>query len=146
MKIDLVYLWVDDNDKFFNIVRDILSFVASKFNEKANDPDFIEFINSKTNQGYTAMHYAAFRGNIFLIELFHEYNADINCLNKRNLSIMHLAAQGNSPMTLCYIRQKNPSLFHSDKSLTGIDLLSESSKQLSEVKSPLRLETPDEIG
>ena len=134
------------NYKFFNIVRDILSFVAIQFNEKANDPNFIKFINSKTNQGYTAMHYAAFRGNIFLIELFQEYKADINCLNNRNLSIMHLAAQGNSPMTLCYIRQKNPTLFHSDESLTGIDLLSESSKQLSEVKSPLRLETPDQIG
>lgn len=132
------------NYKFFNIVRDILSFVAIQFNQKEKAPEFLKFINFKTSQGYTAMHYAAFRGNIFLIELLHEYKADINCLNNRKLSIVHLAAQGNSPMTFCYIRQKFPSLFPSDKSLNGINLLTESSKQLSEV-SPLSLEAPDQI-
>lgn len=133
------------NFKFFNIVRDILSFVTAQFKEKEKNTEFTKFINFKTTQGYTAMHYAAFRGNIFLIELFHEYNGDINCLNKRQLSIVHLAAQGNSPMTLCYIKQKNQSLFYSDKSLTGIDLLSESSKQLTVMKSPLSIEAPDQI-
>lgn len=52
-------------------------------------------INSKSNKGFTALHYASYRGNIKIIKLLLENGADIYCKNKAGLNVMHMAAQGN---------------------------------------------------
>ena len=86
------------NFTFFTVAEDIIKFIIEKEKLEKDTPELIDFLNKQTKQGYTAMHYAAYRGNIYLIKLLSDYKADINCRNKRNLSIMHLAAQGNSPL------------------------------------------------
>ena len=96
------------NFTFFSVAEDIIKFIIEKEKLEKDTPELIHFLNKQTKQGYTAMHYAAYRGNIYLIKLLSEYKADINCRNKRNLSIMHLAAQGNSPLTLIYIKMFYP--------------------------------------
>jgi len=54
---------------------------------------FIQWINLKTDQdGFTALHFAAFRGNLILIKLFVKYGADINAVNNFGINVVHIAA------------------------------------------------------
>lgn len=66
-----------------------------------------KFVNSKSKrQGFTAMHYASFNGNIDIIEKLIKWRADIEVSNYRGLNVLHMAAQGNSPNTLVYFKEK----------------------------------------
>lgn len=52
-------------------------------------------INAKSNKGFTALHYAAYRENIKIIKLLLENGADLHCKNNAGLNVLHMAAQGN---------------------------------------------------
>ena len=138
------------NYKFFSATEDILKFITENEKLEKNSRDLKDFLDKPTKQGYTAMHYAAFRGNIFLIKLLTDYNANIHCRNNRQLSIMHLAAQGNSPLTLIYINNlfKN----QSDSSIINIgplpsSLITVSSQtELNNSDSALDMNCKDEMG
>ena len=138
------------NYKFFSATEDILKFITENEKLEKDSRDLKDFLDKPTKQGYTAMHYAAFRGNIFLIKLLTDYNANIHCRNNRQLSIMHLAAQGNSPLTLIYINNlfKN----QSDLSIINIgplpsSLITVSSQtELNNSDSALDMNCKDEMG
>jgi hypothetical protein len=51
---------------------------------------------------FSALHYAAYRGNIEMIEILIEIGADVNCKNKFGLGVLHVAAQGDQPAILFY--------------------------------------------
>lgn len=52
-----------------------------------------DWINLKTDSdGFTALHFTAFRGNITLIKLLMKYGADLNALNNFGINVMHIAA------------------------------------------------------
>lgn len=62
-------------------------------------------MKSKNDEGFTALHYAAFSGNVKMIKmLVHRCKADIHAKNKQGLGMMHLAAQGDQPWALTYFR------------------------------------------
>jgi hypothetical protein len=65
------------------------------------------WINRKDNEGFTCLHYAVFRGNTRLAFLLEEHGADIYVINKQGLSVMHIAAQGDSPVLM--VRMALPS-------------------------------------
>ncbi len=46
-------------------------------------------------RGLTALHVAAWAGNIEGIKILVRYGADINVTTESGLSLMHVAAQGN---------------------------------------------------
>ena len=49
--------------------------------------------NHKSNRGYTAMHFAAFHGNIEMIKyLEEEMEADVKCVNNIGINVLHCAA------------------------------------------------------
>lgn len=54
------------------------------------------WINHKTDDdGFTALHFASFRGNITLIKLLIENGADKFVKNNFGINVMHVAAQGD---------------------------------------------------
>ena len=60
-----------------------------------------KWINQKTEEdGFTALHFASFRGNIQIIQLLIEHQADIYLLNGHGLSMIHVAAQGDQAISL----------------------------------------------
>ena len=72
-----------------------------------NKEIFNNFINAKTKADrLTALHYSSFRGNIKIIKLLIENNADINALTYNGLNMIHKAAQGNKPSGIIYFNKK----------------------------------------
>ena len=65
-----------------------------------------KWIDHKNNKGYTALHYASFRGNIFNINVLIENGGDINVTNSEGINLLHMAAQGNQPNSLIYLIEK----------------------------------------
>lgn len=64
-----------------------------------------KWVNEKTEQGFTALHYAAYRGNIDMINKLIENDAEIEVTNRRGLNVLHMAAQGNQPNALVYFKE-----------------------------------------
>lgn len=64
------------------------------------------FINRKSTQGFTALHYASYRGNIDIVTKLIDNGAEIEVTNNRGINVIHMAAQGNQPSTLVYFKDK----------------------------------------
>ena len=78
-----------------------------------------EWINMRTDQdGFTAMHFASFRGNIRVIKLLIKYGGDINALNNFGINVMHIAAQGDQPIAMYYFKQLGFSITSKDHRLS----------------------------
>mmetsp|Transcript_3313 Transcript_3313/g.6849 ORF Transcript_3313/g.6849 Transcript_3313/m.6849 type:complete len:436 (+) Transcript_3313:3102-4409(+) len=60
------------------------------------------WVNTKTQDGFTALHLAAFRGNFTICKRLLELGADMFAKNKQGLGVMHIAAQGDQPLILTY--------------------------------------------
>ena len=71
-----------------------------------NLKEFIEYINKKGDNGFNALHYAAFRGNIKILEKLIQSGADINLKNNSGLNVMHMAAQGDQPNVLVFFKER----------------------------------------
>jgi palmitoyltransferase len=67
---------------------------------------FNDFINKKSNNGFTPLHYASLKGNMKIIILLIKNGANINLKNNTGLNVLHLCAQGNKPTQLYYFSQK----------------------------------------
>jgi len=65
-----------------------------------------EWVNAKTDEWFTALHFASFKGNIELIKLLEQYNANIHAENSQGLTVIHIAAQGDQPVSIAYFRSK----------------------------------------
>lgn len=86
------------------------------------EEELTSFINYQTIQGFTALHYASFRGSISSIKVLIQNGADYNILNFKSLSVIHLAAQGNQPNSLCYFKEKYKMNIESRDSLNSTPL------------------------
>eukprot|EP01016_Furgasonia_blochmanni_P046407 TRINITY_DN6681_c0_g1_i3.p1 TRINITY_DN6681_c0_g1~~TRINITY_DN6681_c0_g1_i3.p1 ORF type:complete len:526 (+),score=75.36 TRINITY_DN6681_c0_g1_i3:104-1579(+) len=64
------------------------------------------WVNQKNKEGYTPLHYAAYRGNIELVKLLESYGADIEDKNENGLNVIHIASQGDQPVSLAYFRER----------------------------------------
>lgn len=80
--------------------------IKLRFVEKESEIILKEWLNKTTKEGYSPIHYASFRGNIELIEILVENNADYNFINNQGLNCLHIAAQGNKPHALVYLLEK----------------------------------------
>jgi palmitoyltransferase ZDHHC13/17 len=74
-------------------------------------------LRSIGEEGFTALHFAAFYGNIQLIELLLKHGANMYALNHQGIDMMHVSAQGDQPCSLNYFR------------LRGLDVNSRDRKQ-----------------
>jgi ankyrin repeat protein len=81
---------------------------AKKSPQIINDINILHsWINKKAENGFNALHYTAFRGNVKILEKLIENGADINIKNNNGLSVMHMAAQGDKPNVLVYFKEKH---------------------------------------
>lgn len=87
-----------DLDVAFNIV-DLAK-------ENLNQNQLIVYLNKKAFNGFTALHYASFRGNIKLIEKLIEIGGDYKAVNNNGLNVIHMAAQGDQPSSLVLFKEK----------------------------------------
>lgn len=68
-----------------------------------NSKKIIEkFINDKNQEGITALHYAAYRGNVKIAKFLCEYGATLDLVTARGKNVMHMAAEGNQPSIIVY--------------------------------------------
>lgn len=66
-----------------------------------------KWVNQKSkNQGFCAIHYASYRGNIDIINKLIEHKANIEAINNRGINVIHMACQGNKPAALVYFKDK----------------------------------------
>jgi palmitoyltransferase ZDHHC13/17 len=66
----------------------------------------MKFINKKTDQGFRALHYAVFRGNIETIDLLISNGADVHATTRKGLNSLHIAAQSDQINSLVYLIEK----------------------------------------
>ena len=104
-----------DNFKFVKLIIEATKKRLELISEKLISPEkkensekiFKDFINAKTETEHlTPLHYAAYRGNIKVIELLIQNSANVNALSYNGLNMLHKGAQGNSPNSIIYFNKK----------------------------------------
>lgn len=58
------------------------------------------WLNQKDFDGFSCLHYAVFRGNYKMAILLEHHGSDIYQINSLGLCVMHISAQGDSPLLL----------------------------------------------
>ncbi|CDW85828.1 dhhc zinc finger domain containing protein [Stylonychia lemnae] len=71
--------------------------------------------HSKGEEGFTALHFASFHGNIRLIKYLLENGADPSQSNKQGINMLHVAAQGDQPASLYFFKQLGIDIDSRDK-------------------------------
>ena len=100
----LIKLIIDSTKKRLDLISE--NPISPELKE-ANDKILHDFINSPTETEHiTPLHYAAFRGNIKVIKLLIQNNANIQALTYNGLNMLHKGAQGNSPNSIIYFNTK----------------------------------------
>ena len=64
-----------------------------------------EWLNAPNNEDSTSIHFAAYHGNIQLIEFLIQKGVDYKKKNKFGSDVMHLAAKGDQPLPLWYFHK-----------------------------------------
>ena len=65
------------------------------------------WVNHKTEEdGFIALHFASFRGNVNMIKLLLENGADMHMRNNFGINVLHVAAQGDQPISLYFFKEK----------------------------------------
>lgn len=85
-----------------DLIEDFLQFLTNKYKE--NMIIVRKYINIKADNGYSALHYTVFKSNLKIFLRLISLGADV-CIDnkiKNGLSLMHLAAQGNSISIMTY--------------------------------------------
>ena len=64
----------------------------------------VDWINlpSQGEEGFTALHFASFHGNMSLIHFLVTHGADVHAKNNQDINMLHVAAQGDQPVSLAY--------------------------------------------
>ena len=61
------------------------------------------FMNEKTNDGFTALHYAVKNNNIKMVKLLKQYGAKIESVTNSGKNVVHIASEFNHPTMLIYL-------------------------------------------
>ena len=62
-----------------------------------------KFIDGKTNERFTSLHYASYKGNIPLLQLLIKNRASIDAVTNLGKNVMHMAAEGSQPSMMIYL-------------------------------------------
>lgn len=69
----------------------------------AGDTSISSWVNAYTDEKFTALHFASYHGNFELIKLMiDEMGANVNVTNVYGANCLHIAAQGDQPISLYY--------------------------------------------
>lgn len=62
-------------------------------------------LQSRGEEGFTALHFASFHGNIRIIKLLVKHGANVFVQNKQDINLLHVAAQGDQPISIFYFKE-----------------------------------------
>lgn len=71
--------------------------------DKYSDETKAKWLRARDNEGFSCLHYAVFRGNFKMMSLLEQNGADIYQINNQGLTVLHIAAQGDSPLLMVSI-------------------------------------------
>jgi palmitoyltransferase ZDHHC13/17 len=60
-------------------------------------------LDTKNAEGYTAAHYAAFKGNVSVLKCLQKYEATLGTVSDLGMSLLHFAAQGDKINTVLHL-------------------------------------------
>ena len=65
-----------------------------------------EWVNQKTyKDSFSALHYASYRGNTEICQILIDLGADMESKNQFGLNVLHIAAQGDMPISLYFFHK-----------------------------------------
>ncbi|MCQ2818875.1 MAG: ankyrin repeat domain-containing protein [archaeon] len=103
------YVNENENDEKATIeakkFSDFLMFILEYLGNHLSHDKYTEYINRGTIQGNTALHYAAYYGNIYSVIILINKGADYRKKNNAGMNMMHSAAQGNQTTILAYLNE-----------------------------------------
>ena len=104
-----------------NIQKTIASLDDKSTNYEGEDNSteisVVNLLSTKDKGGNTPMLFAAFRGNIKIMEKLIDLGVKYDCVNNAGLNIIHMAAQSDSANIIVYFKEKyNFELFQNDYS------------------------------
>jgi len=89
----------------FNNNEQIVEALIKHAKETLTTQQLSDWINHKTKvDGFTSLHFTSFKGNPQLSELLLTYGADINAVNNFGINVLHVAAQGDQPISLYFFK------------------------------------------
>jgi hypothetical protein len=79
--------------------------------------------NKQTDEGFTALHFASYRGNLKMIEYFVALGCNISLKNRHGMNVLHISAQGDQVNSNLIISQShsltiNLKYYHSQIKIT----------------------------
>ena len=99
----------------FKSFDDIASTLIEVARECITASEFRSWLNQKTHDdGFIALHFASFRGNLTMIELLLNAGSDIKARNNFGIDMLHVAAQGDQPLSLLYFKEKGMNIRSGD--------------------------------
>jgi len=90
----------------FSSLFSIVKVIIDEMKNRVQLIELTKWINSKSDLGFTALHYASYKGNIDIIKILIENHANIIETNNNGLNVMHMAVQGDQPKSLIYFKEK----------------------------------------
>lgn len=83
------------------LFEESLSILSTKFKQNLKS-----YLNTKDIEGTSPILYAAYRGNIKIIEILIEKGADYHDTTNKKLNVIHMASQGDNPNVIIYFKDK----------------------------------------
>ena len=88
----------------FKIMQALILYAKA---QKLSKEQIQAWINQKDDgDGFTALHFASFKGNVDLCEILVDNGADLNVRNNFGINVIHVAAQGDMPISIFYFKLK----------------------------------------
>ena len=69
---------------------------------------------TRGQEKFTPLHLATFHGNLTMIRFLIKHGADLNQQNPSKLSLIHLSAQGDQPVSMIYFLEKGAAIDQPD--------------------------------
>ncbi|EAR94873.2 DHHC zinc finger protein (macronuclear) [Tetrahymena thermophila SB210] len=80
-------------------------FKCNRLQEADVKQNLANWFNIKTEGGFTALHFASYRGDLKIIQFLINNGADIQARNSKGLNSVHIAAQGDQPISIRYFQK-----------------------------------------
>jgi len=88
----------------FSVIDFLIKYVESNFEGHQEKLKF--WVNSVTDEHFTPLHFAAFKGYLKILKRLLEVGGDVYARNKQGLGLMHVAAQGDQALILAYLKEQ----------------------------------------
>jgi palmitoyltransferase len=92
-----------------------LKVLLEKARQQLHQYEIAHWVNVKTTKDeFSALHYASFKGNIQIIQMLMDNGADMQARNMHGLNVLHIAAQGDQPISLYYFKSQGMDIYGKD--------------------------------